>query len=175
LGGVLVTQPVSDFVFSTDLLPATSLLPIRRFGAMFALVMVLGDMAGEAPRRRAQGDGTVGKTGNVFEQVGMLDGRGRGLAPGKRRVAAHQDTRDSDGVEAPLVKETGNDRAGIEDIGLRDFFSAQLLGDGNFAVEIVGMRSAEARNWPAGLRPGGGKFGVRMDDPADLGKFAVEQ
>ena len=42
-------------------------------------------------------------------------------------------------------------------------------------MKVVGVGGAEAGNGAAGLRPGGGELGVRVDDAADLRKLAVEQ
>jgi hypothetical protein len=175
VAGWWMSDMASDFALLVHRLPTTGFLPVGGFGAMFALVMVFGDVAGEARCGRAQGDGAVSEAGDVFEQVGVFYSCGWGFSPGKGGVAADQDAGDGDGVEAPFFEEMCDDCAGVEDVGLRDFVGAQLLGYGNFAVEIVGVGGAEAGDRAASLRPGGGEFGVGVDDAADLRKLAIEQ
>ena len=68
-----------------------------------------------------------------------------------------------------------DDGAGVADVGLGDFFGGERFGDGDGAVEVVGVGGAEAGDGPAGLRPGGGELGVGVDDAADLGELAVEE
>ena len=68
-----------------------------------------------------------------------------------------------------------DDGAGVADVGFSHFGGGEGLGDGNRAVEVVGVGGAEAGNRAAGLGPGGGELRVRVDDAADLWELAVEE
>jgi len=142
---------------------------------MFALVVVFGDIGGQAVCGGSKRYGAIGEAGDVFEKVGIFDGCGSGLAPGEGRVSGYEDAGDGDGVEALFAEEAGDDCAGVVNVGFVDLFGGEGLGDGNGAVEIVGVGGAEAGDGLAGLRPGSCKFGMGMDDATDLGKFAVEE
>jgi hypothetical protein len=105
----------------------------------------------------------------------VFDGFGGGFAPGKGGVAGDQDAGNGDGVEALEPEAADDDRAGIALVGLGDLLGGEGFGDGNGAVEVVGVGGAEAGNGAAGLSPGGGELGVGVDDAADLGELAVEE
>ena len=136
---------------------------------------MLADIMRETGGGPIEQHGTVGEAGDEFEEVGVFHGRGGSLAPGEGSVPCDQDSGDGEGVEFAILKEAGNDGAGIEDVGFLDFGGGERLGDGDFAMEVVSVGGAEAGDGTAGLSPGGGELGVGVDDAADLREFAVEQ
>ena len=124
---------------------------------------------------RVQQGGAEGEPGDVFQDIGMLDGFGRGLSPRKGCVACDENSRDCDWVETLGAKTTDYDSAGVVDVPGGDFFGGECFRDGNRAVKVVSVGGSQARNGLAGLRPGCCELGVGVDDAADLGEFAVEQ
>ena len=119
-------------------------------------------------------DGAEGETGDVFENVGVLERISYGFAPCKRGVAGDQNSRDGEGVEAFRTEAPDDDSAGVANIGLGDFLGGEGFGERDGAVEVVGVGCAEAGDGTASLGPGGCKLRVGVDDAADLRKFAVE-
>ena len=123
----------------------------------------------------AEQDGAEGQAGNVFEDIGMFDGFGWGLSPCKGGVSGDQDAGHCEWVEAFRFETADDDCAGVADVGLSDLFGGEGLGDGNGAVEVVGVGCAEAGNGAAGLGPGGGELGMGVNDSADLRELAIEK
>ena len=125
---------------------------------------------GSAEERAAEG-----KAGDVLEAVGVFDGLGGVFAPGEGGVASDKHAGDCNRVQVVLTEVLDDDGASVPDVGFGYFVCGEGPGNGNWAVEIVGMGGAEAGNSAAGLRPGGSKLGVGVNDAADLGKLAIEQ
>ena len=67
---------------------------------MLALVVVFGNVHRECRLRTAlEQDAAEGEAGDVFEDIGVLDGFGGGFAPGKGSVAGDQNAGDGDGIK----------------------------------------------------------------------------
>ena len=70
----------------------------------------------------------------------------------------------------------GNDgEPGIRFVIGLDLLARELGGERDFAVEVVRVRGAEARDLAIRLRPCGGMARVRVHDAADFGKRFVER
>ena len=65
--------------------------------------------------------------------------------------------------------------AGLVDVAAADGLVGERSGDGDGAVEVVGVRGAERRDGKAGLGEAGGELRVRVHDGADGGELAIEQ
>ena len=61
-----------------------------------------------------------------------------------------------------------DDVAGLPFVVRGDLAWPHLARDGHLAVEVVGVRRAEYRDWPAGLRERGRVRRMRMHDAADV-------
>jgi len=142
---------------------------------VLAEVVMLADVRRDGWGRRSEQHAAEGQTRNVFEHVGVFDGFGCGPAPGEGRVAGDKDAGNGDGVEILCAEAADDDRAGVADVAGGDLVGGQRFGDGNGAVEVVGVGGTEAGNGAASLSPGRSEFRVGVDDSADLGEFAVEQ
>ena len=120
--------------------------------------------------------GVEGHEGYVFEDDGVVGGFGGGSAPGEGGVAADEDGGDFEGVDGGRdVQEAAGDLlAGVEDVVAGDLFVGEVAGDGDRAVEVVGVGGAEGGDGLAGLGPGGGEGGVGVDDGSDGREGAVE-
>ena len=149
-------------------------LAIGGFGAMLALVVMFGNVHRYPGIGCSEEDAAVGETRNVLEEIGVFDGLGGGFAPGERGVTGDQDAGDGDRVEAAGAESADDDLAGRALVGFGHLLGGEEFGDRNRAMEVVGVGGAEAGNGAAGLRPGGCKLGVGVDDAADLGELAVE-
>lgn len=150
-------------------------LAVGGLGAVLALVVVLADVVGEPCRWSIQSYSAIGEAGDEFEQVGVLDGGGGSFSPGKGRMAGDKDAGDGERIEGAFLEEAGDHCTGVEDVGLFDFGGGERCGDGDFAVEVVGVGGSKAGDGSAGLGPGGGELGMGVDDAADLGKFTIEK
>ena len=150
-------------------------LAVGGFGAVFALVVVFGNIGCQAFRGSIEDDGAIGEACDKLQQVGIFDGSCGGFSPGEGGVACDEHARDGKWVEVAGVEEACDDGACVEDVGLFDFVGGEGFGDGDFAVEVVGVGGAEAGNGAAGLGPAGGEFGMGVDYATDLGKFAIEE
>ena len=75
-------------------------------------------------------------------------------------------------VDAFHARDDGD--AGVGFVAGLDFFARELRGDGHLAVEVVGVRGAEAGDLAIGLRPGGGVARVGVYDAADFGEGTIE-
>ena len=118
---------------------------------MFTLVVVFGnvhrDFGIERWRRAcslAEQGRPEGKAGDVFEHIGVLDGFGGRGSPGEGSVPGDQHTRDGDGVEFLGAEAAHDHRTRVAHVGLGDFRGGERLGDGDRAVEVVGVGGAEA-------------------------------
>ena len=120
---------------------------------MFAMVVMLGDVVRDSGFWSAQEHTAEGEAGDVLEYVGVFDSFGDVFAPGKRGVAGDKDAGDCNGVEGLGTEAADDYGAGIADVGLGDFGGGEGCGDGDGAMEVVGVGGAEARNGPAGLGP----------------------
>ena len=132
-------------------------------------------MGGNRPNCRVQQGGAEGEPGDVFQNVGMLDGFGRRLSPRKGCVSCDENSRDGYRVEALRAKAADYDSTSVADVPGGDFFGGECFRDGNRTVKIVSMGGSEAGNWLAGLSPRSRELGVGVDDSANLGELAVEQ
>ena len=150
-------------------------LAVGGLGAVLAEVVVFGNVHRNPGIGRTEEGAAEGETGNVLEDVRMLDGIGWGFAPGEGGMASDKNAGDGEGVQVFRLETPDNDRAGIAHVGLVDFLGGERFGDGDRSVEVVGVGGAEAGNGAASLCPRGGELGVRVDDTADLGELAVEQ
>ena len=70
------------------------------------------------------------------------------------------------GVE--ILETLDDDVAGFPFVGGGDFLGGQGTGDGDFAVEVVGVGGAEAGDSTASLGEGYGGAGMGVDDGANL-------
>ena len=138
--------------------------------------------SGVRPRRRESGlrstkkDAAERQARNVFQHVRVLNGGSDGsLPPGEWRVSGHQNSGNGDGVKVFRPEPPDNHGPGVAHVGLCDLLGGQRFGDGNGAVEIVGMGCAQAGNRAAGLRPRSSEFRMRMDHAADLRELPIEQ
>lgn len=129
---------------------------------------------GRIPSETEQ-DTAEGKAGDVFQDVGVLDGFCCGFSPGKGSVPGHENAGDGDGVKIFGAKTADNDDTGIADVGFADFRGGERLGHGNGPMEVIGMGGAQAGDGAAGLSPGSGEFGMGVDYAADLWEFSIEQ
>lgn len=152
-----------------------SALAVRGPGTVFALVVMLAYVCRDGACRTVERDRTESEPGDVFEDIGMLDGVGRIFAPGKGSVAGDEDSWDGDGIQTLGTEAADDNGTGISDVAGGDIFLGQGIGDGNRAVEIIGVGCPEAGNRKAGLSPGGSEFGMGVDHAADLGELAVEE
>ena len=150
-------------------------LTVGGFGAVFALVVMLGDIGWQACGGSVEKDGAIGEASDELQQVSIFDGGRDGLPPGEGGVSGDEDAGDCEGVEAAIVEEASDDGAGVEDVGLFDFVGSEGFGDGDLTVEVVGVGGAKAGDGAAGLCPTGGELGMGVDDAADLGEFAIEE
>src|SRR6202453_1657914 len=158
-----------------------SLLTVGRFGAMFALVVVFGNVQGDCEIGRsdelgggAEQNAAEGKACNVFEDLGVFDGLGGGFAPGKGCGTGDEDARDGKGIERFRLEAADDDGTGVVDVALGYFLSGERFGDRYRTMEVIGVGGAEAGNGAAGLGPRGGKLGVGVDAAADLRELAAE-
>src|ERR1039458_6324461 len=119
-------------------------LAVSGFGAVLALVVVFGYIQRDSGGGRAEEDTAEGKAGDVFEQVGVLDGFRRGLAPDEGAVSGDQNAWNGGGVEALRAEAADDDGACRVLIGRDDLLRGEGFGDGNGAVEVVGVGGAEA-------------------------------
>jgi hypothetical protein len=78
-------------------------------------------------------------------------------------------------VKAVGAETSDYDGAGVANVARRDFLGGESLRNRDRAMEVIGVGGSEAGNGLAGLGPGGGEFGVGVNDAADLGEFAVKQ
>ena len=81
------------------------LLAVSGFGAVLSQVVMFRNVDRDSGFGSAQKHAAEGQPGDVLEDIGVFDGFGGGLAPGKRGVAGHQHAGDGDGVE---VLESGS-------------------------------------------------------------------
>ena len=105
----------------------------------------------------------------------MLDGFGGRFSPCEGSVAGDQNSGNGNRVEAFGAKAAEDDSAGVADVGGGDFLGGEPFSDGNRAMEVVGVGGSQARDWLAGLGPGGCELGMSVNDTAYLGEFAIEQ
>src|ERR1035441_1236356 len=133
-------------------------LAVGGFRTMLAQVVVLGNVCRDSGSGGAQKRAAEGETGNVLQNVGMFDGICRGFAPGERSVAGYQHAGDGKWVEILSAEAADDDSAGIADVGFGNLSGGEGFGDGNRAVEVVGMRGAETGDFSDGLGPGGGEL-----------------
>src|SRR5580698_3047888 len=105
---------------------------------MLALVMVFGNVQRDCEIGRtgeagfgAEQDAAEGEPGDVFKDVGVLDGFSGSFAPGERGVAGDEDTGDGDGVKGFQMEAADDDGAGVAHVACGDFLSGEGFGDGN--------------------------------------------
>src|SRR5271157_2548092 len=127
-----------------------SALAVGGLWTVLAQVVVFGNVHGESGTGRSQEHAAEGEAGDVFEDVGVLDSLGGGFAPGEGSVAGDQYAGDGDGVEVVAAEKADDDGAGRADIGLCDLLGGEGFGDGNRAVEVVGVCGAKAGDGAAG-------------------------
>lgn len=142
---------------------------------MFAEVVVLANVIGYRRGRRVQENRTEGKAGNVLEDVRMFYCVRRVFSPGKGSVSSDQRPRNGNGIEPPGAKVSNDDCAGISHVAAGDFLRGEGFGDGDRAVEVIGVRGAEAGDGTSSLRPGGGKFRMCVNDASNRWEFAIEE
>ena len=126
-----------------------------------------------------EGEGAVGHARDGLEDDGVVRGVVRGAAPGEGRVAGDEAGGNGEGIDGGFVamgaEALDDGEAGLVDVAAADGLVGEWSGDGDGAVEVVGVRGAERRDGEAGLREAGGELGVRVHDGADGGELAVEQ
>lgn len=149
-------------------------MAVAGFGAVLAPIVVFGNVQWYSGIGRFEKDAAERETGDVFKNIGVLDGFGDGFSPGEGSMAGNEDSGDSDRIKAFGPETADDDCSRIADIGLGDFFGGEGFRYGHGAVKVVRMGGAETGDGAACLRPGGGEFGMGMDDTADLSELAVE-
>jgi hypothetical protein len=142
---------------------------------MLSAVVVVADVGGDGLNGGVEESGAKGEPSDVLEDVGVLDGFSGRFSPGEGGVTGNQDSGDGNGIEMVEAETADDDGAGVADVSGGDFFGGEGFGEGDRAVEVVGVGGSQAGDRTAGLGPGGSEFRMRMDDAAELGKFAVEQ
>jgi len=121
---------------------------------VLAKVVVLFHVVRNARLGSSQQHAAEGQPGDVFKDVGVFHGFGGSSAPRKGRMAGNQNAGDGDGIEIFRVKEPNDDCPGVADVVFDgDFFFRERRGDGNTAVEVVGVGGAQTGNGAASLRP----------------------
>ena len=135
--------------------------------------MAVQEGLGDAFAARAEGEGAVGHAGDGFEDDGVVGGVVGVAAPAEGGVAGDEDRRDGEGVDAFEALDDGD--AGLVDVTAFDGLVGEDLGDGDGAVEVVGVGGAEGGDGEAGLGEAGGVLGVGVDDGADGEELAVEE
>src|ERR1700730_14500780 len=98
---------------------------------------------------RVELDGFQGDLSDNFQRKRILDRFLPGWSPRERPVAVHEYSANLRRIE--IVKSLNNDVSGLPFVGGLDFLSSHGPGHRHFAVEIIGMRSAETGNPSAGL------------------------
>ena len=105
---------------------------------------------------------------DAFHGDGDLDGLGNRLSPGEGGVTVDEHGGKIGGIQFVAEEALDDDVAGGPFVfAAGDFLYGHLPGDGNVAVEIVGVRRAEDRDLAAGLGEGRGVRAVRVDHTAD--------
>lgn len=99
-----------------------SALPVRGLWAMFAQVMMLGDVFRNSRLCGAEQYAAKGEARDVLEDVSVLNGLGRSLAPGEGCVAGDENARNRDGIKLLLLEQARDDGAGVANVGFCDFF-----------------------------------------------------
>jgi hypothetical protein len=141
---------------------------------VFAVEVEIVDVGGKACFRCSEEGRAEGEAGDVFEDVGVFDGGGGGFSPCERRVAGAEDAGDLERVEIVPAEVADDDYAGVVLVAGGGFLGGERVGEWDGALEVIGVGGAEAGDGTAGLCPGGGEFGVGVDDAADGGELAVE-
>ena len=101
--------------FSTATGPTASSLAVGGFGAVFALIVVFGNVQWNPGIGRPEQDASEGQAGDELENVGVFDGLGGRSSPDKGSVAGDQDAGDGEGVEVFAAEAAHDDGAGVED------------------------------------------------------------
>ena len=120
---------------------------------MLAEVVVFANVRWQSGSGRSQEHAAEGETGDVLKYTGVLHGFRNGLAPGKRSMAGHQNSRNRERVEFLFAKAAHDDCACVPHVRLCNLLGGQGLRDRDRAMKIVGVSGAEARDRLACLRP----------------------
>jgi hypothetical protein len=150
-------------------------LAVGGLGAVLALVMVFADVGWDGLNGGVEEGGSESQPSNVFENIGIFDCVGWRFSPCEGGMTGNEDSGYRDGVETLSAKTANDDGAGIANVAGGDFLSGESFCDRDGTVEVVGVGGAKAGNGLAGLGPGGGEFGVGVDDAAYLREFPVKQ
>src|SRR5271168_1468027 len=150
----------------------TLLLAVVCQSAVFPKKVFLLQMLGNRPRLGISDQRLRGQGGNFFQDDGNVRRfRGR-ISPTKRSMACHQYRWSLRGIE---LCEAAHDRmAGVNFIVGANLRGREWLGERNWTIKVIGMRGAETRDFPLGLRPGSCGARVGMRHAANFGKGVVE-
>lgn len=138
---------------------------------MFARKVLFEHVGLEGYGPGVEGEGVEGHAGDCFEDRGVFEGLLNGDPPGKGRVARREH---GGTVQGRAITKRFNDDPARAFFVRVHFIGRELAGDGDRAMEIIGMGRAEAGNGPAGLCPRYGVVRMGMDDAADVWEGAVE-
>jgi len=142
---------------------------------MLALVVMFADVLRNGLNGGIKQTGPEGEPGDVFKDIGMFNRLGRRSSPREGCMAGNKNSGNSDGVKLLGAKTADNDSPCIAYVARRDLLSREGLCYRDWTMKVVGVRGSQAGNGLARLGPGGGEFGMRVNDPADLWKLAVKQ
>ena len=109
---------------------------------MFAKVVIIREVSGNACLRRAQERAAESEPRDVFEDVGVLHSLCRVFTPCKRGVARHQHAGDGNRIEFTGAEAAYDYRAGVADVARSNLFGGERLSDRNRTVKVVGVRGA---------------------------------
>ena len=135
---------------------------------MFAKEMLVEEMTGNGRHAGGKLQRMAGHRGHNLQRQGVLDGLWAARAPGEGAVAVDQDGADLHRVD--LTEALDDDVAGLPFVSAGDFLGRQRARHGDLAVEIIGVRGAEARDATPGLGEGNGLARVRVDDGTNVRK-----
>src|SRR6185312_533967 len=121
---------------------------------------------------RIHGERLQGRERHFLEHNRMISRFSGGFTPRKWRMS-----RDEYSRHVHWINSVEPPKDGVPDVGFilaLDFGGRQMFGYRNRAVEVIGVRRAEARNLLASLRPDRGVARMCMNDSADFRERAVQ-
>lgn len=139
---------------------------------MFAEKVFVVEILGDAGRFGIGGGSLKSHGGDFFDDHGDMGSLRRSCAPAGRGVAGDEHRWRAEGIELCEAAHDGVARVGFV-IG-DNLRGRKRARDGDRAMEVVRVRSAEARDFAAGLRPGGSGTGMRVRDSTNLVKRFIE-
>ena len=140
---------------------------------MFAEVVAVEEGLGDACALGVEGQGVVGHLGYGFEDYGVVGGIVWVASPCERGMAVDEAGRDGQRVDFVLFEVVDDSYACLVDVAAVNGFVGEWWRAGDWAVEVVGVGSAERGDGEAGLGETGCKLGVRVDDGSDGRECAV--